>query len=114
MRPPPPTCVTRASAASRSSEPGSIPLGSYGGTDTDAARNGGLGTVNVLEGMETFGFNFTRDGLDRLVQIRWRDQPKQLDDDGNADSHGSVHLDDGFSLDFTENDAIFDRTRSGS
>jgi hypothetical protein len=84
------------------------PPGSYGGTDTDAARNAGLGTVNVLEGMETFGFNFTRDGIDRLVQIRWRDQPKQLDDDGNADPHGSVHLDDGFSLDFTENDAIFD------
>ena len=82
--------------------------GSYGGTDTDSARTGGLGSVNVLEGMETFGFNFTRDAIDRLVQIRWQDQAKRLDDDGNPDPHGSVHLDDGFSLDFTENDAIFD------
>lgn len=84
------------------------PTGSYGGTDTDAARTAGLGTVNLLAPGETFAFNFTQDGIDRLVQIRWQDQPKQLNDDGNADPDGRVHLDDSFGLVFNDQDAIFD------
>jgi hypothetical protein len=84
------------------------PAGSYGGTDTDTARNVGLGTVNLLAGGETVAFNVTHDGIDRLVQIRWQDQPKQLDDDGNADPNGRVHLGDSFNMIYNDHDAIFD------
>ncbi|HKA28263.1 MAG TPA: hypothetical protein VKH82_02730 [Candidatus Binatia bacterium] len=66
----------------------------YGSSDTATARNVGLGTVNALLGDETFAFTFRPIGISRLVQIRWQDQPKQLNDDGYPDSGGAVHLTD--------------------
>jgi hypothetical protein len=68
------------------------PVGSYGTTDTGTARNVGLSQVNLLVTGESFAFNFKPVGISRLVQIRWQDQPRRLDDDGNADPGGSVHL----------------------
>src|SRR5262245_49989060 len=72
----------------------------YAGTDSPSARNVGLGTVDVLAGAETFAFNFRPIGLSRLVQIRWQDQPRRVNDDGDADPDGDVHLSD-FDLYFT-------------
>jgi hypothetical protein len=68
------------------------PVGAYGATDTATARNVGLGQVNTLAAGETFAFNFRPIGISRLVQIRWNDQPRRIDDDGNADPGGDVHL----------------------
>ena len=73
------------------------PVGSYGSTDTATARNVGLSHVNLLVNGESFAFNFRPAGITRLVQIRWNDQPRRLDDDGNADPGGDVHL-DGFGV----------------
>jgi len=68
------------------------PVGGYGATDTATARNVGLSQVNTLAAGESFAFNFKPIGITRLVQIRWNDQPRRLDDDGNADPGGDVHL----------------------
>jgi len=69
------------------------PVGSYGTTDTSTARNVGLSQVSILVNGESFAFNFRPAAITRLVQIRWNDQPRRLDDDGNADPGGDVHLD---------------------
>lgn len=79
------------------------PVGSYGTTDTATARNVGLSQVNVLYTGETFAFNFRPAGISRLVQIRWNDQPRRLDDDGNADPGGPVHL-NGFGIYYQDGD----------
>ena len=79
----------------------------YGGTDSPSARNVGLGTVDVLAGAETFAFNFRPIGLERLVQIRWQDQPRRVNDDGDADPDGDVHLSD-FDLYFNPNSVTGD------
>jgi hypothetical protein len=79
----------------------------YGSLDTPTARNVGLGTVDALLGNETFAFTFRPIGISRLVQIRWQDQPKQLDDDGYPDSGGAVHLTD-YDLYFNSDSVAFD------
>jgi len=83
------------------------PVGSYGSTDTATARNVGLSGVNLLVNGETFAFNFRPAGITRLVQIRWNDQPRRLDDDGNADPGGDVHLEN-FGV-FYQNTDYYDR-----
>ncbi len=83
------------------------PVGSYGGTDTATARNVALGQVNLLASGESFAFNFKPVGITRLVQIRWNDQPRRLDDDGNADPGGDVHL-TGFGV-FYQNADYYNR-----
>jgi hypothetical protein len=79
------------------------PVGSYGATDTATARNVALGQVNTLAPGESFAFNFRPLGITRLVQIRWNDQPRRLDDDGNADPGGDVHL-TGFGVSYENAD----------
>jgi hypothetical protein len=79
----------------------------YGSSDTATARNVGLGTVDALLGDETFAFTFRPIGISRLVQIRWQDQPKQLNDDGYPDSDGAVHLTD-YDLYFNSNSVTMD------
>jgi len=81
------------------------PVGSYGSTDTATARNVGLSRMDVLAPQETFAFHFRSAGIDRLVNIRWRDQPRTLDDDGTADPNGDVHL-TGYDLYYTNKDAL--------
>jgi hypothetical protein len=81
----------------------------YGSADTPTARNVGLGTVDALVGTETFAFTFRPIGLSRLVQIRWQDQPKQVNDDGYADSGGSVHLTD-YDLYFDNDNVVWDNS----
>ena len=79
------------------------PVGGYGATDTATARNVGLSQVSTLAAGESFAFNFKPVGITRLVQIRWNDQPRRLDDDGNADPGGDVHL-TGFGLSYQNAD----------
>jgi hypothetical protein len=81
------------------------PVGSYGLTDTATARNVGLSRVNLLVNNETFAFQFTPIGTARLVAIRWRDQPRRLNDAGAPDPSGPVHL-TGFGLLFQNEDAL--------
>jgi hypothetical protein len=78
--------------------------GSYGVGDTATARNVGLSQQNVIGGSETFGFQFRSDGIRRLVSIRMADQPLTLDDDGNPDPSGDVHLNGNFALEYTNSD----------
>ena len=68
------------------------PVGSYGTTDTATARNVALSQVSLLNTGESFAFNFKPVAISRLVQIRWNDQPRRVDDDGHADPGGDVHL----------------------
>jgi hypothetical protein len=102
--PPPNPDVRHACVNGKSTLGGWLqPVGSYGGTDTATARNVALGQVNTLAPGESFAFNFRPPGIARLVQIRWNDQPRRLDDDGNADPGGDVHL-TGFGVSYENAD----------
>jgi hypothetical protein len=91
--PPPDPDVRHACVNGKSTIGGWLrPVGSYGTTDTATARNVGLSQVSLLVNGETFAFNFRPAAIARLVQIRWNDQPRRLDDDGRADPGGDVHL----------------------
>jgi hypothetical protein len=69
-----------------------MPVGSYGNWDDGAARNRALNTINATAAGERFAFFFPREGVERLVDLRWRDQPKRLNLDGEAVADGPVHL----------------------
>jgi hypothetical protein len=71
------------------------PVGSYGVSDTDTARELGLSQVNLLTPGDEFVLHFRSLGLTRLLNIRWQDQARRLDESGNPDpDHGDVHLTD--------------------
>jgi hypothetical protein len=85
------------------------PIGSYGLTDTATARNVGLSRVNLVGNLDPikleFAFQFRPIGIARLVAIRWRDQPLRVNDDGDADPNGRIHL-DGYNV-FFDNDSDY-------
>jgi hypothetical protein len=103
--PPPDPDVRRTCASGKQTFGGWLrAVGSYGSADTSAARELGLGQVNVLTPGDEFALHFRSAGLTRLLNIRWQDQPRRLDEDGNADpEHGNVHLTN-YKIEYTDYD----------
>ena len=68
------------------------PVGAYGATDTAAARDRGLAQIALLQGLEQFAAHVSATGLQHLIDVAWRDVAKRMNDSGNPDPNGNVHL----------------------
>lgn len=68
------------------------PVGGYGTSDTGAARDRGLAQVSLLQPGEQFAARVGATGLSRLIDVAWRDVAKRMNDSGDADPTGNVHL----------------------
>jgi hypothetical protein len=69
-----------------------VPTLGYGSWDTSAARTQAMGKTNILQAPETFAINLSKNGLDRMVNVAWRDIPKLSDATGQPNANGPIHL----------------------
>ena len=65
----------------------------YGAWDTSSARLAAFPLIQLLQPSESFAFSVSHDGIERLLDVAWRDIPKHMNDAGQADPNGKVHLD---------------------
>jgi hypothetical protein len=67
----------------------------------------------VLAGNEKLAFNLSPAGLERLTRMRWQGHARQLNDDGEEDPNGEVHL-EGWDLRYDDDPANIDLAIHGS
>ncbi len=64
----------------------------YGNWDSPAARAKTISQVNLLKPGEQVALHFADFGIDRLVDVAWRDLPSSLDTNAKPSANGPIYL----------------------
>jgi hypothetical protein len=61
-------------------------------SDSSAARNRGVAAIHLVAANEGFAFHLESSAITRIVDFQWLLQPKTLNDSGQPDPSGNLHL----------------------